>query len=359
MSNKKQILFFVGEDITAHLIMNKVVRDIVARDVYEPVLFFPKNTKLKNANLPQLREFSFFDKTLLNDVVYPFIEGSSSPCAKNFSPRQLADMHNLQVEAIDDVNDVTFVERITSNNNIVCALSIRCTQLFRKGITRAIKKNAPFLNLHTGLLPDYRGVMSTIRRMFDIATGVADDSDYGCTLHKVDAFDPTTVDKGIDTGKIIEVKSIKLNPAHSGYQANVGLVDAGADALINTILQIQDGYTLRGYPQNHEQSAYYTFPTKNELDKWKETGVLLVHPADAITTLVSAFSKAGTFHGEMLSANIQKATEAWYKQNCGCHEDLDTLAGRSNPCADCLDIIDLSNYPSSSHTPVTPALHVA
>lgn len=359
MSNKKQILFFVGEDITAHLIMNRVVSDIVARGVYEPVLFFPKNTKLKNANLPQLREFSFFDKTLLNDVVYPFIEGRLSPCAKNFSPQQLADKHNLHVETIDDVNDASFVERINSNNNIACALSIRCTQLFRQGITEAIKRNAPFLNLHSGLLPDYRGVMPTIRRMFDIATGAADDSDYGCTLHKVDAFDPMAVDKGIDTGKIIEVKSIKLNLAHSGYQANVGLVEAGADALINNILHIQNQYTLRGYPQNQDQSAYYTFPTQNELAEWKKAGVILVRPEDAMTTLVSAFSKAGTAHGEILSEVIKKATQAWYKQNCGCNEDLDTLAGKSDPCADCLDTFNLSSYPSSGRTLDTPALRVA
>jgi methionyl-tRNA formyltransferase len=359
MSSKKQILFFIGEDITAHLIMNKVITDIMLRDVYEPVLFFPKNTKLKNADLPQLREFSFFDKTLLNHVVYPFIEQQSSPCAKNFSPSQLAERYNLHVEMVDDVNDPSFVARLGAKDDIACAISIRCTQLFKQPITEAIKRTAPFVNLHSGLLPDYRGVMPTLRRMFDIARGVADDADYGCTLHKVDHYDSNALHKGIDTGKIIEVKSIKLNPAHSGYQANVGLVEAGADALISTILQIQNEYTLRGYPQNQEQSAYYTFPTQQELAEWKGAGIVLVRPEDALVTLVNAFSKANTAHGKSLSEAIGAATMAWYKQNCGCYESMDSLALVNDPCADCLEVITNSQFPAGQGILGAPSVRVA
>jgi methionyl-tRNA formyltransferase len=355
MSNKKQILLFVGEDITAHLIMNKVVADIVARGVYEPVLFFPKNTRLKNAALPELREFSFFDKTLLNETVYPFIDAQSSSCAKNFSPNQLTERHGLHLEVVDDVNAPEFVRKIKSIGAIACALSIRCTQLFRQDITDAIKSTSPFLNLHSGLLPDYRGVMPTLRRMFHIATGVADDGDYGCTLHKVDPFDPNAIDKGIDTGKIIEVKSIKLNPAHSGYQANLGLVDGGADALISAISQIQNGYTLRGYPQNQDQSAYYTFPTQSELNDWKEAGITLVRPEDALLTLVDAFSKVNTRHGRELSSAIQEATREWYKQNCGCTETSESLKHSNRPCSGCSKgITFIQTAPSGA-----PALRVA
>lgn len=348
MSNKKQILLFVGEDITAHLIMNRVVADIVTKGVYDPVLFFPKNTNLKNAALPQLKEFSFFDKTLLNQIVYPFIDEQSSSCAKNFSPNQLAERHGLHIEVVDDVNAPEFVNKIKSSDTIACAISIRCTQLFRKDITEAIKRTAPFLNLHSGLLPDYRGVMPTLRRMFDIARGVADDGDYGCTLHKVDPFDPSVADKGIDTGKIIEVKSIKLNPTHSGYQANLGLVEGGSDALISAILQIQSGYTLRGYPQNQDQSSYYTFPTQAELNEWKRIGITLVRPEDALITMVDAFSKVNTRHGKDLSLAIKDATQVWYKQNCGCLEDLQGLSHSADPCSGCSEVRQFSQSGVSS-----------
>lgn len=315
---KKQVLFFVGEDVAAHLIMNRVVNDMNAKGEYEPVLFFAKNAASSAANLPQLREFSFFEKRLLNDTVYPFLNKNPSSSQPILTPQQIHDDHGFHVEYLADINDPAFVAKIAENENIACAFSIRCTQLFRKDLVEAIKKNAPLLNLHSGLLPDYRGVMTTMRRMFDIATGKADGQDYGCTLHKVDPFDRNAIDKGIDTGKILDVKSIQLNPTHSLFQAHVGLVEAASEALIGALDQIGHGYTLRGYPQNNEQSKYFTFPTPDELREWKEAGIVLVRPRDAVTTLVNAFSKAGTPSSKKLEDELRQAILVQYSQLCGC-----------------------------------------
>jgi len=334
--SKKKAIFFVGTDITAHLILNGVVRKIMAEGTYEPVLYFPKNAYSKRADIEELRYFSFFDKTLLNEVVYPFIDDKPCLSAGNLSPQQLAEKYSLHVEIIEDVNDSLFINKLTENKDIGCAISIRCTQLFGSEIVDAIKKTAPFLNLHSGLLPEYRGVMPTIRRMFDIATGSADTSEYGCTLHKVEPFDPNALHKGIDTGKIIEVKSIQLNPTHSGYLANVGLVAAGIDALTNVLSQISGNYTLRGYPQNNDASAYYTFPTSEELKNWENAGIVLVRPDEAINTLVSSFSKANSPHGTALTLALQSAIHQKYGQaltcqsGCACYVQRDVYKANPN-----------------------------
>jgi methionyl-tRNA formyltransferase len=200
-------------------------------------------------------------------------------------------------------------------------LSVRCTQIFRKEITEAVKRGSPFLNLHSGLLPDYRGVMPTMRRMFDIASGNVSETDYGCTLHKVDYFDSKAVDKGIDTGKIIEIKSIALNSSHSGYLAQVGLVEAGSESLIRALSEIENNYTLRGYPQNNAESAYYTFPSRKELAEWKNVGIVLVRPDDAVQTMVNAFSRANTRHGDKLTTVINQAIQDWRSSSsCGCKD---------------------------------------
>jgi methionyl-tRNA formyltransferase len=314
--SKKQVLLFVGQDITAHLIMNRVVKDMLDHGVYEPVIILPKNASSPRANLPQLKEFSFFEKTLLNDTVYPFIHETPSQCAKNLSPQQFQDQFEVPVQLIDDVNDPAFVESVRANPDVACALSIRCTQIFHKPIFDAIRShNAMFLNLHSGLLPDYRGVMPTMRRMYDIATGKADGTDYGCTLHRVDPFDPDVKDKGIDTGKIITVKSIELNPNHSGYQAYVGMVDVGAEALITALSDIHKGNTLRGYPQSDLGSAYYTFPTADEMTQWENAGIVLVRETEVIDTLVSAFSKASANHGKRLTAALTDSINKWRELN--------------------------------------------
>jgi methionyl-tRNA formyltransferase len=316
MSKKKQVLLFVGQDITAHLIMNRVVKEIIAGGVYEPVIFLPKKSYSSRANIAELSEFSFFEKTLLNEVVYPFIHRTPSQCAPNISPQQFHDQYDgVQVETVEDVNSPEFVKKIESLHDVACALSIRCTQIFHKPVVEAVKSHqALFLNLHSGLLPDYRGVMPTVRRMYDIATGRIDETDYGCTLHKVDPFDPAVKDKGIDTGKIITVKSIALNPNHSAFQAYVGMVDVGAEALINALSDIQKGNTLRGYPQSDIGSNYYTFPTVQEIKQWSDSGIVLVREQEVIDTLVSSFSRASAPHGRRLTAALTDAIGAWKQQ---------------------------------------------
>ncbi len=322
--SKKQVIFFIGKDITAHLIMNRVVKDMMVHGEYEPVLYYAKNTTLKGADLPELREFGFFEKTLLNETVYPFINKKPSHCQPNLSPDQLAEKYELemgtplQVSEIDDVNAPDFVNKIRANPNIACAVSVRCTQIFRPEIVAAVKANAPFLNLHSGLLPEYRGVMPTMRRMFDIATGKVIDRNIGCTLHKVDGFDPSVRDKGIDTGKILSIQSIELDPTHSGYLAGVSIVDAGSDAITDALKYLQKGRYMHEIAQDNTKSTYYTFPTTDELCEWKKAGVVLVRPDDAITTLVNAFSKAGTKHGDKLEAVMKQAIKQWYTENCSC-----------------------------------------
>lgn len=305
--SKKQVLLFVGEDITAHLIMNDVVKAMLAGDTYEPVLFFPKNAYSAKANLPELREYSFFEKGLLQTTVYPFIDVKNSAAARNLSPQQMAEMYGLEVRDLDDVNDPSFVAEMEARENIACAISIRCTQIFHSPIIEAINRQALFLNLHSGLLPEYRGVMPTLRRMYDIATGSADSHEYGCTLHKIDT--------GIDTGKIIEVKSLELDQNHSGYMATLGLAKAGTDSINAVLGQIKDGYTVRGHPQQNNCAEYFTFPTAPELNEWKRAGICLVRREEVKRTLVDAFSKAGSPHGEALACAIDESINAWYKDN--------------------------------------------
>lgn len=323
--SKKQIIFFIGQDITAHLIMNRVVKDMMAHGEYDPVLYYVRNTVLSGANLPELREFGFFEKTLLNKTVYPYINRKPSHCQPNLTPDQLGEKFELEMgypiqihHDLADVNDPAFVESIRNNPNIACAVSVRCTQIFRPEIVAAVKGRAPFLNLHSGLLPEYRGVMPTMRRMFDIATGKVVDNNIGCTLHKVDGFDPNVPDKGIDTGKILSVQSIELDPTHSGYQASVSIVDAGSDAITDALKYLQKGRYMHEIAQDNTKSTYYTFPTPEELCDWKKAGVVLVRPADAISTLVNAFSKAGTTHGDKLETVMKDAIKQWYKENCSC-----------------------------------------
>lgn len=321
---KKRILLFVGQDITAHLIMNKVVSDMMAKGIYEPVIYLTQHAYSERAaGVPALREFGFFDRVLLNETVYPFIEDRPCISAQNMSPKQLADHHSLAIQDVANVNDPEFVESVRNIPNVVCGLSIRCTHIFKADIVDAVKQGrgdataerASFVNLHSGLLPEYRGVMPTMRRMFDIASGNADYTDYGCTLHKVEPSIPGAgAYNGVDTGKIIEVKPLRLNPNHSGYMAQVSLAEAGADSINGLLTHISKYGVVRGYPQAPETSKYYTFPTRAEIKQWEKAGIVLVRRDEVLDTLVKAFSKASHPHGQLLRSAMETAVDKWCKE---------------------------------------------
>lgn len=300
MSQKPKIALFVGEDVTAQIVMNRVIDDMITADEYEPIIFLPKHGSSKKADLPELKRFAFYDRHLLNQTVYPFIEENRIH-APNRSPRIIGKDQGIAVEKVDDVNSANFIERISNEPDLVGAVSIRCFQIFKQPIIEAMDKKGFFLNLHPGILPQYRGVMSTFR------TIAADEHQHGWTLHKVD--------KGIDTGEILWVKAKPLDLNKSGYSLNIDIASIGAQSIRRALEEINEGNILKGYPQNSDDAKYYTYPTKAEIRTWEKKGIKLADADEVTSVLVEKFSQAGTVHAKELTSQIRRAVRLWEEEN--------------------------------------------
>ncbi|MBT4211117.1 MAG: formyl transferase [Porticoccaceae bacterium] len=129
------------------------------------------------------------------------------------------------------------------------------------------------INLHSGVLPSYRGVMATLRAMLN------GDSDIGSTLHFIQ-------DSGIDTGDIISVATFPLE-RQSSYLLNVlSLYSGGVKQIMDAVKTLSEPNTL----QSHSQQGiprYFTFPTTAELNHFSTQGYMLFDPQErtAITRL--------------------------------------------------------------------------
>ena len=84
-------------------------------------------------------------------------------------------------------------------------ISLRFGLIIRDAVI-AIPKHG-VINLHSGLLPDYRGVMATFRAMLN------GESEIASTLHFIQ-------DSGVDTGDIISTVAVAVEPDKS-YLLNV------------------------------------------------------------------------------------------------------------------------------------------
>lgn len=316
---KKKVYLFVGNDITAHLIMNQVVQSIRAADVFRPVIVCTKDTNGPKERIPELLRFSFYEKTLLNNHLYPYINDNAFVGAKNLSPQQFK---TLGVEVIEasNVNDPEFVAKINSRNGIAAAVSIRCTQIFRKPLVETISSHGGvFLNIHSGVLPHYRGVMPTARLVADKLEGKWTRNDYGCYLHHVDPFDPSAEHNNIDTGNIVGFGTKTFRTDTPLWELYADLAPLAADAIIHALDKIgKTDRTLLGTPQNNIQGRnYYSFPSADEVDRWKELGINFVDEKRAIRALVSAFSKASDPHGKGLARVLANACQAFNQSSIG------------------------------------------
>ena len=133
-------------------------------------------------------------------------------------------------------------------------ISIAGNEIFRKPLIELAPKGC--LNLHTALLPKYRGLMPSfwVLRHGETETGVS-------------VF---YVDEGIDSGPILVQERIEI-----GNMTQRDLIREtkalGMRAIIKAIEKIRDGDTAT-MPNDAEQSTYFTFPTREDVREFRRAG---------------------------------------------------------------------------------------
>ncbi len=152
------------------------------------------------------------------------------------------------------INHKNSLEIISSYNPDIL-LSIAGNQIFKKKLIDLPSKGT--LNLHTALLPKYRGLMPTFWVM-------KNDEDYT----GVSVF---FVDKGIDSGPILVQKKIKIDKNWSQRELIKHTKKLGMDAIIEAINKIDLGdYEL--FPNNDDESTYFSFPTREDVKEFYAKG---------------------------------------------------------------------------------------
>lgn len=138
-------------------------------------------------------------------------------------------------------------------------ISIRYRRILQPDFIQVARHGV--INLHSGILPDYRGVMATFWAM------LAGENEIGTTLHRI-------VDAGIDTGPVIAINRRATRP-RSSYLANViGLYADGCDAIIRAIRTLDANIALTVKPQA-PGGRYFKTPDSTDLDRYETRGLYL------------------------------------------------------------------------------------
>lgn len=133
-------------------------------------------------------------------------------------------------------------------------ISITGNQIFKRPLLDIPRLGT--LNLHTALLPKYRGLMPSfwVLKNKEKQTGVS-------------VF---FVDEGIDSGPILVQKKINIDNV-SQWELIRMTKFLGMEAILEGIELIQAGdYEL--IPNNEEDSTYFSFPTRQDVIEFKRGG---------------------------------------------------------------------------------------
>ena len=100
------------------------------------------------------------------------------------------------------------------------------------------------VNLHCGVLPEYRGHDSTFWAMH-----AGDFERVGASLHVIDA--------GVDTGSLIAVGLVPCDPGDSDLEAWISAFAVGVDLAVELVESLRDGAPLKVQPRVGEPGKHY------------------------------------------------------------------------------------------------------
>lgn len=222
---------------------------------------------------PGLATASFYEQTLPLELLFPLVDAQP----EHGELLTFQGLNTFLVEPVASLNQPNSSEGLgklaATEPDLLVSIRYGCIL----GAEPLAVPTRGVLNLHSGRLPDYRGVMATLRAM------LAGDEKLCSTLHWID--DPT-----IDTGRIISIQSHNRDPEQCYLASTIGLYPSGCKAILETIGMIEAGHepTAKAPEQT---GTYYSFPDQASLEAFTEAGHQWANP-EFVTALMSRYLPA-------------------------------------------------------------------
>jgi methionyl-tRNA formyltransferase len=218
---------------------------------------------------PPLQQLKFVEQDLLNQIIVPLLSRASDTArtAKQslLSFEQLGEVMAGGVSELNNINEAAGLERfVASEPELV--LSIRYGLILKDPVI-AIPVHG-ILNLHSGALPYYKGVMASFWALLN------NESEIGTTLHFIE-------DSSIDTGSIVASTRLAVQRERSYLWHVLSLYEAGCGEMLAAVEKIDAGQNLRSTSQT-EAGNYYSFPDAEDLQRFSERGWRLFDPEDVL-----------------------------------------------------------------------------
>ncbi len=267
-----KIIILANSDISSNYALNLLLPKLQRHNLR---VYLSAQVGSQNPKSEQLTQLSFFEQTLFTEILFPLLDtqqNATDTTLKSF--QQLEYFLEQSIQTITTINSDNLINEFNSYNPDVI-ISIRFGLILHKQIIATAKYGV--INLHSGKLPEYQGVMASFHAM------LRGDREIGTSLHFIQ-------DSSIDTGNIIASTTLALQPQHSYLWHVLKLYEEGTDSILDAVKQLETNTHLSASPQQGIAN-YYSFPNQQQLKSFLELGWKLFD-VDEIQILISKFTKA-------------------------------------------------------------------
>ena len=221
-----------------------------------------------------LEPLSFIEQDFFTRHVFPAVERTPA-VGRDLTFAEFERVHRIPVHVLDSARTPVALESLHSAGADLF-LSIRFGHILGDAAIDLPPRGV--LNLHSGLLPQYRGVIATFRALLN------GDDEIGCTLHWIDT-------PSIDAGAVIEMPRVTVDRTRSLLWHVLALYAPGMDAMARAALALESGRTLPATRQPPDAGAYYSFPSDDDVARFTAAGWRLFG-RDDIEQLLARFTPA-------------------------------------------------------------------
>lgn len=209
-----------------------------------------------------LEQLKFFEQTLFNELLFPLVDAAGRR-GELLTFAALGAFTEQPIATLNRINSAESLAVLRAGEPDLI-LSIRYGGILRE--EAIVIPTLGVINLHSGRLPQYRGVLATFRAL------LAGETTLGTTLHYIS-------DPGIDTGEIIATTELEVSPGRSMLWHVLALYPKACEKLVACVAELEAGRDLPTQPQG-EGGQYFSFPDENALAQFRARGLRLFDTAE-------------------------------------------------------------------------------
>jgi methionyl-tRNA formyltransferase len=171
---------------------------------------------------------------------------------------RLAAEYSVPMVPAQSVNAPEYIEAVRRLAPDVI-VSVAAPEIFRKDLLRTPRLGC--VNIHSGRLPVYRGMMPTFWQM------MKGEREITVTVHEMAEV--------LDGGKILGTIAVPITPRDSLDRVITATKQQGARLLIDVLQQIGRGESA-GVPVDMSEASYFSFPKREHVAEFRQRGHRLI-----------------------------------------------------------------------------------